>query len=265
MVDYFQVYFPKSDRYVKVEVSRPRIKENIEFDTLYLLDGQNAFKDSHAAFGRSIRATKVLNYVASKMKKRIIGVAIHNSGSDIGRINEYTPFNINKDINKDFKSEDLNICFNYCYDFIHTLIPLIESKYSVKKDINSRYIYGSSLSAITAIYMAFKYRNSFKYVGAFSTATFLFENEFYKFMNSHKNKNKDIFIYVGEKEKSDDLYVENTYLHSAKKLYDYFKENKNRVRLVIDSNGYHNEESWGNHMLEFINFINSDDIFYSPK
>lgn len=88
MVEYFTLHFPKSNRDVKIEVSRPRILEGVTFDTLYLLDGQNAFKDSHAAFGRSIRATKKLQFAALEMNKRIIGVAIHNSGSDIGRINE---------------------------------------------------------------------------------------------------------------------------------------------------------------------------------
>ena len=38
------------------------------------------------------------------------------------------------------------------------------------------------------------------------------------------------------------------------------KECKNRVRLSIDPNGYHNEETWGNHLSEFINFIYFEDI-----
>ena len=251
MVEYFTVYFPKSDRKVKIQVSGPRLKSDIEFDTLYFLDGQNAFKDSHAAFGRSIRATKALNFAAKEFNKRIIGVAIYNMGTDIGRINEYTPFKIENDINDKWGSENLEICHNFCYDVINTLIPFIESKYNVKKDMNHRFIYGSSLAAVTALYLGFNYKDSFKVIGAFSTASFLFEQDFYNFLSNNKDKNKDVFV-----------YVEGMYLNSAKKLYKYFKENDNRVRLIIDVNGLHNEETWGNHMLDFINFIYFDDIEY---
>ena len=236
MIEYYTLYLPKSNREVKLEISGPRYRNGIQFDTFYLLDGQNAFLDSHAAFGRSIRATKCLSIAAKEMGKRILGVAIHNSGSDLGRVNE---------------------------DFINTIVPFIEKNYNTYKEKEHRFIYGSSLAAITALYIGFKYKDMFKYIGAFSTATFLFRDEFYKFLNKNKDKNKDVFIYVGKKETSDDSYDENIYIDSAKELYEYLKNNNNRVRLSIDLNGIHDEETWGNHLFEFINFIYNDDIFIS--
>ena len=56
MLEYYRLYLPKSKREVKIEVSVPRNRDNVTFDTIYFLDGQNAFKDSHASFGRSLRA-----------------------------------------------------------------------------------------------------------------------------------------------------------------------------------------------------------------
>ena len=46
MIDRYKLYLPKSKREVTIEVSGPRNKKNILFDTFYLLDGQNAFRDS---------------------------------------------------------------------------------------------------------------------------------------------------------------------------------------------------------------------------
>ena len=46
MQEFYKLYLPKSKREIKIEVSLPRIKDDILFDTLYLLDGQNAFSDS---------------------------------------------------------------------------------------------------------------------------------------------------------------------------------------------------------------------------
>lgn len=262
MIEYYNLYLPKSKREVKIEVSAPRYKQGIIFDTLYFLDGQNAFKDSHAAFGRSIRATKSLGFAAKELKKRILGVAVYNSGSNMGRINEYTPFKIDNAAEDEWKSHDVEACYKYCDDFINVIIPFIENKYNTYKDPNHRFIYGSSLAAVTAIYLAFKYPNSFNYIGAFSTASFLFDKKFYEFLNENINTNKNVFIYVGKEESSDGSYDKSLYLNTSIKLYDYFKENNINRRLVISSSGLHNEEAWDKSFLDFINFIYSNDIIY---
>lgn len=259
MNESYKLYLPKSKREIKLDISLPKNREGITFDTLYFLDGQNAFSDSKAAFGRSIRATKALNSTAKYLHKRILGVAIHNSGTDLGRVNEYTPFYLTNEESLKYQTQNIETCHNFCDDFISTIIPFIETKYKTYKDPEHRFIYGSSLAANTAIYLAFKYKNSFNYIGAFSTASFLFEEEFISFIKDNKDTNKKIFLYVGEKEESDAMYQRDTYLNSSKLLFDTFKSLGNRIRLSVDVNGLHNEETWGNHIKEFINFIYFDD------
>ena len=105
MLDFYNLYLPRSKREIKIEVSGPRNKDNIIFDTIYFLDGQNAFKDSHASFGRSIRATKVLGPFAKETRNRILGVAIYNSETELGRINEYSPFKIKKCAFEEWKKQ----------------------------------------------------------------------------------------------------------------------------------------------------------------
>ena len=261
MTESYKLFLPKSKREVKIDISISKNREGITFDTLYLLDGQNSFSDSKAAFGRSIRATKTLSFTAKRLKKRILGVAIYNSGTDKGRIEEYTPFYITNPESKNFQTSDIKKCEDFCDDFINTIIPFIDSKYNTYKDKNHRFIYGSSLAAITALYIAFKYPESFNYVGAFSTASFLFENDFLNFLKENKNMEKNIFLYVGDKETSDSMYKNDEYLNASYNLYQLFKEAGNRIRLSIDPNGLHNEETWGKHLYEFINFIYFDDIF----
>ncbi len=263
MIEYYKLYLPKSKREVKIEVSVPRYRNNIIFDTLYLLDGQNAFKDSHAAFGRSIRATKALGFAAREMNQRILGVAIHNSGSDLGRINEYTPFPIDNPADEAWLSHDVQSCFKFCDDFVSTIIPFIEKKYNTYGNMNHRFIYGSSLAAITAFYLGLNYPNTFAYIGAFSTASFLFENKFFDFLNSTQLTDKNIFLYVGKHEVSDDLYDSSIYLNSSLKIYNYLKNKNVRTRLVIDTEGSHNEATWEKHILDFLNFIYHQDIFYT--
>ena len=262
MIDRYKLYLPKSKREVTIEVSGPRNEKNILFDTFYLLDGQNAFRDSEAAFGRSLRATKYLNYIARECKHRILGVAVYNSGSDLGRVNEYSPFKIDNVMIDSWKENNPKICERYCDDFIHTIIPFIEGKYNVVKDSSHRFIYGSSLAATTILYMGFKYEEAFGYLGAFSTATFLFHKEFMKFLKEYNDPKKNVFLYYGKKEISDSMTKPGLYEKSSKKLYKLFKDNNIRTRLVISSSGIHNEETWDEYILDFINFIYSDDIIY---
>lgn len=262
MTEYYVLYLPKSKREVKLEISVPRYKQGITFDTLYFLDGQNAFKDSNAAFGRSIRATKTLGFVAKEMGKRILGVAVYNSGSNMGRINEYTPFNIEYAADDDWKQHDINKCYDYCYDFINTIIPFIENKYNTYKDPNHRFIYGSSLAAVTAIFLGLNYKDSFNYIGAFSTASFLFNNDFSKFLENNLSLEKNIFLYVGKNECSDDIYDKQTYLSASFKIHNILKKNNINTRLIISANGLHNEETWEKHILDFISFIYDNNIIY---
>ena len=223
MIDFYNLYLPNSKREVKIEVSVSRKKDNVTFDTLYLLDGQNAFSDERASFGRSIRATKHLSFAAKDMNKRILGVAIYNSGSEIGRINEYSPFKIKNTLVNEWKENDVNECYNFCEDLINTIIPFIESKYNVYKDPNHRFIYGSSLAATTAMYLGFKYPNSFNVIGAFSPASFLFHDEFFKFLKDNININKRVFLYYGKKEISDTMKICGLYEDEAIDLYNFFK------------------------------------------
>ncbi len=77
MTEYVKLFLPKSKKEVKIEISLPRnVEEHATFDSVYFLDGQNAFKDSHAAYNRSLRATKYLGYMAYITNQRILGIAI---------------------------------------------------------------------------------------------------------------------------------------------------------------------------------------------
>lgn len=262
MLEYYKLYLPKSKREVKIEVSVPRVRKDIVFDTLYFLDGQNAFKDSHASFGKSIGGTKALHFAAKNMKKRILGVAIYNSGSDLGRINEYSPFKIQNPAATNWQEHDVQNCFSFCEDLIHTIIPFVEKKYACHKSSKHRFIYGSSLAAITAIYLGLNY-SAFSTIGAFSAASFLFEGDVISFIKAKASRDKSIFLYVGENEFSDEIYKSSDYINSAKFIYNTIKDLGIRTRLVIDSKGQHNEATWEKHLIDYINFIYYEDIIYT--
>lgn len=263
MIEYYKLYLPKSRKEIKLEISIPRdYDNNTRFDTLYLLDGQNAFKDSHATYHRSIRATKYMGYMAAVTGNRMIGVAVYNAGSEMGRINEYTPFPIKQAADEQWHHHNVKICHAFCDDFIHVIIPYIDQKYPTVQKEDHRFIYGSSLAAITAIYLGYQYPKTFGGIGAFSTACFLCPEEIKKFLNKKIDPSVKLFLYVGRKEISDNSFDATLYYASSLSLYHYCNKHGANVRLVVSENGTHCEACWEKQLLDFFSFLYSDQILY---
>lgn len=259
MIEYIKLYLPKSRKEVKIEISLPRFYDKtIQFDSVYFLDGQNAFKDSHAAFNRAIRATKYMGYMSSITHKKLLGIAIYNAESEMGRINEYTPFKITNAASNEWETQDIRICHNFCDDLVNIIIPYIEKKYPTSK---TRFIYGSSLAAMTAIYLGYQY-DVFQGIGAFSTATFLCKEAVNDFLEKNFNPNVKLFLYVGKRESSDGSYDQKLYYTTSLELYHYAKMKNAKVRLLVSETGIHSESTWEYQLLDFFSFMYYDDIIY---
>lgn len=258
MIKYINLYLPISNKEIRIEISLPEnYNRNMKCDTIYLLDGQNAFLDKNATFKRSIRATKHFDYISNVTNQNIIGIGIYNTPTEMGRINEYTPFKIT---NKEFSQwsfNDTSICHNFCDDLIKTIIPYIDANYNTTKN---RYIYGSSLAAMTAIYLGYKY-NKFKGIAAFSTATFICQDAVNDFINNNFKKSIKLFLYVGKKESSDGSN-NDIYYNTSLDLYKLIKSKNCNVRLVVSEKGIHCEKTWESQLLDFLSFIYFDEIIY---
>lgn len=250
----YNLFLPISKRNIKIDICIPRFNKHIKFDTLYMLDGQNAFKDRYATFGRSLRAGKTFKRIKKNLNKNILGVAIYNSEPVVNRIDEYSPFIIDNIENDEWIKNDIKICESFCEDFINTIIPFIENNFNVNKNANNRFIYGSSLAAVTVLYLGFKY-NVFNYIGAFSTASFLYKDSFINFLDNSNKLDKNVFLYVGENESSDNICDSKMYLDTSINLYNYFNDNKVNTTLITDKDGIHNEKYWDKYLFNYLKFI----------
>ncbi len=155
---------------------------NVSMDVLYLLDGENAFRDHLTVYGRALRLQKKLDYV--NINTPLMAVAI-SAGDD--RTNLYSPFKIKNAPVKDWLNNDTSVAKKFSNVVVNELISYVDSKYNTNKGKSHRYIYGSSLAAIEALYLGLNYRDSFSYIGAFSTASFIYDEEFNKFIKRQRN------------------------------------------------------------------------------
>lgn len=250
MLKSYKIFCPNLNKFITLEIYIKKHKKGQINDALYILDGQNAFKDKDATFKRSLRFTKYVDLFKDTRNINICAIAIKSYEDDIERTNEYLPykFEINTKWNK---NQNLSISKAFTNDFINTIIPFINAIFN----INDSYIFGASLGALYASFIANNY-TIFKGCGLFSICPFLCEKAFYKDLSINKRQKLKTFIYVGKNEESDSLFDKDLYLNSALKLYDFL--NNDNTRLLIDENGVHNEESWEKHIIDFLSFIYSN-------
>ncbi len=252
MIHTIELYLPTRRRKVKIDIYVPKyFKKKSGYDTLYMLDGQNAFIDSRATFKRSLRAHQHLEAIQSTKNRQIIGVAIYNTNTDMGRINEYTPFELSSFAKDAWKKQKLSFCHHFCEDVIHTIIPYIEEQYGPSQN---RWIYGSSLAALTAIYLGYHYE-AFAGIGAFSTASFLCPKEFDDFIQQECKPTVKLFLYVGKKEISDDHYDETLYYNTSVHLLQTIQKSSGMVQLAVSETGTHCEAAWEAYFDEFLSYL----------
>lgn len=257
MIEMLKLYLPHVKRKVTLELAIPKTNDQ-PMDTLYFLDGQNAFLDQSATFHRSIRAEKYLRQISRHTNRPILGVGIYNAGSDLGRINEYTPFPLTGPVKAKWKKQNNAIFHAFCDDLMNTIIPEIEKRFNTS---THRFIYGSSLAALTALYLGYQY-DLFEGIGAFSTASFLCPEEMTSFIKERFKPQIKLFLYVGEKEVSDDLYDATLYYRTTKELYQFILQLGGTPRLIVSQKGTHCEASWEKQLLDFFSFLYEEQIIY---
>ena len=248
MLRSYKVHLKKSNRKINISVYEPKFKDNMK--CLYLLDGQNAFKDTKTIFNRSLRLISIINYL-STLNINIMAIGIE---SDQKRNDEYSPFKIKNTAILKGGFNDISYNHNFSDDVIESIIPFIENKYNIKPDSNNRIIYGSSLAAIESLYLGLNY-DAFNNIGLFSTASFIYDNEFNNFILSTINVNKKVFIYVGSHEKSDNEFMPIDYLNAANDLKMLLDSKNIKNKLVINKIGRHNEKSWSYFIPDFLKYV----------
>ena len=230
---------PKSNIKVTLVVFVPKNIKKEKMSTIYFFDGQNTYLDTQATYGRALRAHKKLN------KYNMLGVAITGYYNEDDRDSTYCPFKL-------YEEHKPEICEAFIDDIESTIIPFIHSNYNVYDDMDHQLIYGSSLAAITALYIGFK-KDLFKYIAAFSTATFVDERKLFDLITKNR-KDRYVYLYVGDNESSDNKFKPLDFLLGSNKLYDLLKINNIPCEFKTKKKGIHNEKYWGKYIKKFYKY-----------
>ncbi|WP_232461983.1 alpha/beta hydrolase-fold protein [Thermococcus siculi] len=202
------------------------------YPVLYMFDGQNLF-DRATSFAGEWGVDEALERLYSEKNFSLIVVGIDNGGDK--RIDEYAPW-VNEEYERGGEG-DAMVRF-----IVETLKPYIDSRY--RTEPNETGIMGSSLGGLMAVYAGFAYPETFKYVGAMSSA-FWFNPEIYDFVRNATAGPEKIYIDWGTLEGSDpsEMIVTNEKMVEILKEKGYV-EGENLL-VVEDKGATHNEYYWG--------------------
>ncbi|SES69331.1 alpha/beta hydrolase [Anaerobranca gottschalkii] len=235
----------------------------ISYPVLYMHDGQNLFFPEESSFNMAWEVGKTLDELYSKGDNRgIIVVAIDNNQEGFKRFDEYSPWEVT--CLKEFKNWTTKDKIGgegvgYGAFIAETLKPMIDKKYRTLSERKYTAISGSSMGAIISLYIGIKYNSVFSRIGAFSPAIWAVKKELYSFLEGENLEDTLIYLDIGKNERSnkDKKDFEEIYVKDAIELHEYLQKRigNNKLKFVLDENGYHNELSWGIRFPEFIKWI----------
>ena len=141
-------------------------KKSLRFPVLYMFDGHNVFFDEDATYGKSWG----MKTYADKQRLQMIIVAVEcNHHPNNGRLSEYSPFSF-----QDSRIGSVQGRGEITMEWmIHTLKPLIDSRYPTLPERESTFIAGSSMGGLMSLYAVLQHNDVFSRAACLSPSLWL--------------------------------------------------------------------------------------------
>jgi alpha-glucosidase len=203
---------------------------NRRYPVLYAHDGQNLFDRATSFSGEWCMDESLDN-----LPQELIVVGIDNGGSE--RINELTPFP-----NEEYGGGQAD---DYLDFIVRKLRPYINSRFRTKPERENTAILGSSLGGLCSFYAAVRHEDIFGLIGIFSPS-FWFTNNIYTYTKKHifKNSPPRLYFVGGQLESSTMISDIQDMIDLLKSTTIEYKEDKNKLKLIIAADGQHQEWFW---------------------
>ena len=209
-------------------------KKSLRFPVLYMFDGHNVFFDEDATYGKSWG----MKTYADKQRLQMIIVAVEcNHHPNNGRLSEYSPFSF-RDARIGSVQGRGEITMEW---MIHTLKPLIDSRYPTLPERESTFIAGSSMGGLMSLYAVIKHNDVFSRAACLSPSLWTQPKRMLSLIRT-QDVTPDTIIYMdyGEKELRNHEGMRACYTDAMKALMD--KGVMLTSRIV--PGGEHCEASW---------------------
>lgn len=253
------VPYTKKKRRIRVLLPVNYFNEDARYPVVYMHDGQNVFYSRESFSGYSWKTIPTIKRNADLPKMIIVGIDNDNEN----RLSEYSPWKFE---NENIVSADVMSPFGSEYgEFVIEVVkPYIDQHYRTNREKEFTAMVGSSLGGSISQYLGAKYSDVIGCLGIFSSANWLFQNSFDKFMKDSDFREQKVFIMVGTNEFNEgdaDLMSGNInqyYIDSSLTYYRQLLEKGvevNNLDLVIAAGEKHSEKAWAKHLSRCLKFL----------
>ena len=243
-IEYFKLPYRDSTKRIAIWLPE-NYSDCKKYKVIYMTDAQNLFDRRQSYYGE-IWSADVITYSAiKKYNKDIMIVGIYNDEGENRRFEDLTP-PIGEVTNMPM-DEGYSPHGGELLAFIKDmLIPFVNENYSVSHSENA--IIGSSCGGLAAFYLGLELMDVFSFIGSFSPAFLLFDEEAWKKYLSKFNfkSNKKLpylFLYTGN---NDDL--EKDICRYTLEMYKKLHYPKELTTLIVNDKALHNEVYWRYHL-----------------
>ena len=214
---------------------------NKRFPVLYMMDGKNLF-DDYTSFVGEWQIDESIEERIENNKEGIIVVGIDSAKGGFERMKEmYVTSDIySKREIKNYSIGQADVLSDY---IIHELKPMIDNNFLTLTDKENTGMGGSSMGGLFSFYLGSKYKEKIGFVLSFSPAFLLYKEK--EFLEEIRKMNLEnigkIFFWTGG------INLDKQIKSLTIKTYDSLRKkglNEKQCRLIYDSSGDHNEQSW---------------------
>lgn len=249
MIERFPVYFsPSSDeRMVSVYLPQGYDESDEAYPVMYMFDGQNAFEDDKASYGKS---WGLHDFMDGWCKKLII-VGLESSQEGDRRLAEYCPYHLAPRSWEGLRGRGkVTMAF-----LTETLKPMIDRQFRTMPERACTGVMGGSMGAIMSLYAVAAYNGIFSKAACVSPAlSMCYPQLANELRTSEIDPDTRVFISWGENEARDKRTLTHTTCQSLT-LSNLLMEKGARVYPHLQEEGRHCEEDWSRQAAEFMRFL----------
>lgn len=243
-----------------IRVWTPSLALGRRYPVLYMHDAQNLFRDEEATYGTCWRLGETL----TRLGLDLIVVGIDSNHEGLGRLDELSPW-VNDEIQHKGVGIDRPVGGEgdaYLDFLVHQLKPQIDAAYPTLPRRETTFLAGSSMGGLASLYGACRHPEVFGRAACFSSAFWFATTPLLAFLKNSPLPDR-VYLDVGTAEGSRQHNEEERlrYVNDSRDVYEALAARgwgSDRLRLVIDEGGQHNEAAWARRLPAALSWWLSD-------
>lgn len=249
MIERFPVYFsPSSDeRLVSVYLPKGYDAQDGAYPVMYMFDGQNAFEDDRATYGRSWG----LHAFLDGWCKGMIVVGLQSSQEGDRRLAEYCPYHLAPRSWEGLRGRGREtMAF-----IVGTLKPMIDARYRTMTDRACTGVMGGSMGALMSLYAVTACNGVFSKAACVSPAVNMCYPELMAGLREAViSPDTRVYLSWGEREARDQKALAQLTRQNLS-VINSLTAKQARVYAHLQEDGRHCEEDWSRQTAEFMRFL----------